>query len=31
MGEKMTFKKLIITNAIVLALTACGGGGVVTI
>ncbi|WP_081964342.1 factor H binding protein domain-containing protein [Gallibacterium genomosp. 1] len=26
MGEKMTFKKLIITNAIVLALTACGGG-----
>ena len=23
----MTFKKLIITNAIVLALTACGGGG----
>ncbi len=30
MGEKMTFKKLIITNAIVLALTACGGG-VVTI
>ncbi|MBP4134525.1 factor H binding protein domain-containing protein [Gallibacterium anatis] len=24
--KKMTFKKLIITNAIVLALTACGGG-----